>query len=292
MFQQRKNRFQQDVPLRNVRNIIKAGRAIPFPWDAIPNPVRSWLEAMAGAVNTQAEFLLLGAMTVTSSLMGPECFFEVGPRHREPCNIFTVCLCAPGTGKTQAYQIAVEKPLEGLDADLLVHDYTEKGLFKCSRGGRAILCHAEMTSFFEHILKCQTDGASERQMFSRFHDGNSKLIRTSHGRSSKNDGRDERQVLEKVSLSVGGFCQPQPYINLHQMLSCSDDGFLDRIGICIVNSMILKESEIHSWNEVLDTFNISEFDGEFIYTRFIVMHNFITKIKSQRSRIRNIVGTS
>ena len=161
MYQQKgRNRFQPDVPLRNVKEIIRNGRAIPFPWDAIPEPVRSWLQAMAGAVNTQPEFLFL---------------------------------------------------------------------------------------------------ASERQMFCRFHDGNSKVIRTSHGRSStsKKGGQDE-----KVCLAVGGFCQPQPYLNLHQMLGVLDDGFLDRISTCIIDSVILKETEIQQWNDVLDSYNIAEFNGE------------------------------
>ena len=39
---------------------------------AMPSQVRPWLQAMAGSVNTQPEFLLLGALTVTSCLMGPE----------------------------------------------------------------------------------------------------------------------------------------------------------------------------------------------------------------------------
>lgn len=267
MYQQKgRNRFQPDVPLRNIKEIIRNGRAISFPWDAIPDPVRSWLQAMAGAINTQAEFLFLGAITVTSCLMGPECKFEVRQRHQEPCNLFTLCLCEPGTGKTQAYKIAVEDPLEDLPEKLLVHDYTTKGIFEHlkSRDGRAIICHAEMTSFFEHLLKKQSDGGSERQMFCRFHDGNSKVIRTSHGRPStaKKDGQDEREELEKVCLAVGGFCQPQPYLNLHQMLGVLDDGFLDRISTCIVDSVILKETEIQQWNDVLDSFNIAEFNGK------------------------------
>ena len=54
-----------------------------------------------------------------------------------------------------AYKIAIEDPLDGLPIEILVHDYTSKGLFKHlkSREGRALVCHAEMTSFFENLLK-------------------------------------------------------------------------------------------------------------------------------------------
>ncbi len=261
MYEQKgRNRFQCEIPVEDIKQIIKEARAVSFPWDAVPHLVRQWLEAMAGSVNTQPEFLLLGSLTVTSCLMGPNSVFEVRQRHKEPCNIYTVCLCEPGTGKTQAYKIAVENPLDVLTTKVLVHDYTIKGLFEhlSSRGGRALICHAEMTSFF--------DGASERQMFCRFHDGNSKLIRTSHGRSSQrktDDALDEREELEKSCLSIGGFCQPQPYIHLHQYLGSSDDGFLDRISTCIIDSVILKENEVEEWNAKLDAFSISDFTGEF-----------------------------
>ena len=121
-----------------------------------------------------------------------------------------------------------------------------------------------MTSFFEHLLKKQSDGGSERQMFCRFDNGNHKVIRTRHGRpsTSKKDGQDEREELENVCLAVSGFCQPQPYLNLHQMLGALDDGFLDRISMCIIDLVILKEAEIQEWNDVLDSFNIAEFHGE------------------------------
>ncbi len=103
-------------------------------------------------------------------------------------------------------------------------------------------------------------------MFCRFHDGDSMIIRTSHGRANKQtketDVQDEREELKHACLSVGGFCQPQPYINLHQTLGISDDGFLDRISTFIVESRILKESEVEEWNITLDSFNIAEFDGK------------------------------
>jgi hypothetical protein len=51
MYQQKgRSRFQPDVPIQNIKQIIKNGRAIP-------DPVRSWFQAMAGAINTQPEFL-------------------------------------------------------------------------------------------------------------------------------------------------------------------------------------------------------------------------------------------
>ena len=124
-----------------------------------------------------------------------------------------------------------------------------------------------MTSFFENLLKKQSEGGCERQMFNRFHDGNSKIIRTSHGKGGKKEEiHDERVQLERTCLVIGGFSQPQPYTNLHQVLGSSDDGFLDRISACIVNSIILKEREIQQWNEALDTFSITTYDGRYQFS--------------------------
>ena len=93
MYQQKgRSRFQLDVPSRNVKEIIKNGLAIPFPCDAIPDPVRSWFQAMAGSINIQPEFLFMGAITVTSCLMGPDCRLEIRQRHQKSCKLFTPCL--------------------------------------------------------------------------------------------------------------------------------------------------------------------------------------------------------
>ena len=68
MYQQKgRNRFQPDVPLRSVKEITKNGRAIPFPWDAIPDPVQLLFQAMAGSINTQPVLLLKIIITLLVS---------------------------------------------------------------------------------------------------------------------------------------------------------------------------------------------------------------------------------
>jgi hypothetical protein len=82
-----------------------------------------------------------------------------------------------------------------------------------------------MSSFFETLVKRLGEGnGGERQMLCHFHDGSSKIIRTSHGRSTakakgnqKEAPQDEREEITRSSVAVGGFCQPQPYINLQCM---------------------------------------------------------------------------
>ena len=263
-----RNSFGNELPIGKIKNIIRDAKSVTFPWDAIPTPIKPWLKAMGGAINTQPEFLLIGALTVTSCLMGPECVFQVRERHLEQCNLFTLCLCEPGTGKTQANKVAVETPLKGIPTPVIMHEYTAKGLFDHlqTRGGRALLCHAEMSSFYETLMKRQSEGNGERQLFCRLHDGDTNMIRTIHGNSKSSSSQmkkqDSRTVIEKTCMAIGGFCQPQPFIYLYHMLGMLDDGFTDRISMCIIKSIILKESEIEEWNVKLNSFKIAQFDGK------------------------------
>ena len=163
----RNKSFQPEIPISSIKEVIKEARSVSFPWDSISPAIKTWLEAMAGSVNTQPEFLLLAALSATSCLMGPDCVFHVRDRHQEPCNVFTICLCEPGTGKAQAYKIAIKDPLDGLPIEILVHDYTSKGLFEHlkSREGRALVCHAEMTSFSKTSLKNRAKEVANAKCF-------------------------------------------------------------------------------------------------------------------------------
>ena len=90
-----------------VRSIRKA-RDITFPMDAFPTAVMEWLTALAFSVNTRPEFVLIAAISVVSTLMGPKTKLRIRKRYSEPCNLFTVCLSEHGAGKSQAFDIAVE----------------------------------------------------------------------------------------------------------------------------------------------------------------------------------------
>ena len=142
---------------------IKLARSIPFPIDLFPEPIVEWLMALAFSVNTRPEFILIAAVSVVSTLMGPATKIRIRNRYTEPCNLYTVCLSEPGAGKSQAFEIAVERPIRSLKEpahSLIVHDFTRKGLFQhlVSHQGRALLAHSEMSSFYELILKKQQEG--------------------------------------------------------------------------------------------------------------------------------------
>ena len=79
---------------------------------------------------------------------------------------FVACLGEPGAGKSQVFEISVEAPLKKLPdlaKSMVVHNFTQKGLFQhlVAHKGRALLAHSEMSSFYELILKKQQEGSGE-----------------------------------------------------------------------------------------------------------------------------------
>ena len=58
--------------------------------------------------------MLIAAISVVSTLMGPKTKLRIRKRYSEPCNLFTVCPSEPGAGKSQAFDIAVESPIRQL----------------------------------------------------------------------------------------------------------------------------------------------------------------------------------
>ena len=259
-----------------IRKSVKLARAIPFPQDEFPEPVMHWLMALSFSVNTRPEFILIAAISVVSTLMGPKTKLRIRDRYSEPCNLYTVCLSEPGAGKSQAFEVAVESPIKSLKEpahSVVVQDFTRKGLFQhlVSHEGRALLAHSEMSSFYELILKKQQEGSGERQLFCRLYDGISEWALTSACTgTSKTDQekRERREVLSESSLALGGFTQPEPFLQLFKPLAKTKDGFLDRILICSIKPHLLREEEVEEWCDKLSQYTTQGFTGEsygFIY---------------------------
>jgi hypothetical protein len=179
-----------------------------------------------------------------------------------------VCLSEPGAGKSQAYEICVEAPLRKLKLPVVVHDFTRKGLFQhlVAHKGRTLLAHSEMSSFYELILKKQQEGSGERQLFCRLYDGNAEWALTSA--TGSGDG-EKREVLEGSSLALGGFTQPEPFMQLFKPLAKTKDGFLDRILMCSITPHLLQEEEVETWCDKLDEYSIQGFTGKYIFLSII-----------------------
>ena len=142
----------------------------------MPKKVCNWFETFAKAHNTSPEYLLVGSLVTTAALMGPKCIVKVRDTYTELTNLFAICVGFPGSGKSQAYRMAVREPLDALKSALstmLVDDYTKRGLFRHlqSHEGRALLAHEEMGAFFDLVQKRQLEGNAERQLYCRLYDG-------------------------------------------------------------------------------------------------------------------------
>ena len=74
-----------------------------------------------------------------------------------------------------------------------------------------------------------------------------------------------RLVVEMVPwslLALGGFTQPEPFMQLFKLLARTKDGFLDRILMCSISLHLLQEEEeIELWCDKLDMYSVQGLKG-------------------------------
>ena len=109
-------------------------------------------------------------------------------------------------------------------------------------GGVALLISSELGMFLESVLKRQVEGAGERQLFCRLHDGSM---------WSRVTGNSDRMEVTNPCVIIGGYSQPEPFIDTYLHLTSRNDGFPDRLLLSTPPSVALHEEEIDEWNEVL-----------------------------------------
>ena len=160
----------------DVSKVVLDAQSVSFPWnDAVPKKIHTWFETYAKSHNTAPEYVLIGALVTTAAIMGPKSFVKVRQTYQEPTNLYAICVGFPGSGKSQAYRMTVSEPLLALEppfSNMLVDDYTKRGLFKHLQrhDGRALLAHEEMGAFFDLVQKRQLEGNAERQLYCRLYD--------------------------------------------------------------------------------------------------------------------------
>ena len=120
----------------------------PIPWDKIaPAAVVEWLDVYAQANNTSRDILLASILPTITCLMGPTTIKVDCKMPTEKVNLFLICLCPPGSGKSPAFQNGCSQPIclhveEQSKNPLFVDEFTEAGLFRqlnTSSGQKAIL---------------------------------------------------------------------------------------------------------------------------------------------------------
>jgi hypothetical protein len=110
------------------------------------------------------------------------------------------------------------------------------------------------------------------QLFCRLYDGISEWELTSactNTAGKTEDKKERREVLSGNSLALGGFTQPEPFLQLFKPLARTKDGFLDRILMFSIKPHLLREEEVEEWCDKLDQRlkdqKTKDFDSESFY---------------------------
>lgn len=92
--------------------------AIPeFPCDALPKSIADMVRGVAEATQTDPAMAGTSALSVLSACTGGQAQIEVRPGWREPLNLYTATIAAPGERKS-AVQQAMVKPIFDVEAQL------------------------------------------------------------------------------------------------------------------------------------------------------------------------------
>lgn len=210
--------------------VMKQGKAGVIPWeDIMPYNIVSWLENYAYSIDSTKEILLASILPSVATLMGQATVRVPSKLFPENINIFMVCLCEPGAGKSPAFQHGCQVPLrlhveqKNNNSPLFVDDFTEKGLFKqlgSATGGKAIIGKEEVSQFFERVLGTRETSIDMERLINLY-DGATWLY-------SKGD-KTARQIIDKPGVSIAGFSQPERFFPLYRRMLERKDGAVDRL---------------------------------------------------------------
>ena len=209
----------------------KQGKELGIPWEDIcPAQISDWLDKFSKAHNTTREILLASILPTVACLMG-QSTIKVGCRIKaEGINLFLICLCDPGAGKSPAFQHDCVQPVrlhveakEGIP--LFVDEFTEAGLFrqlKATPGHKAIIGKEEASQFFEQLLGGSREKSRiDLERLIQLYDGSTWVY-------TRGD-KTARQVIDNPGVSLSGYSQPNRFFPIYVKLKERRDGGVDRI---------------------------------------------------------------
>ena len=182
-------------------SVRKQGNDLNIPWDDIcPAIISDWLDTFSKANNTTRDILLASILPTVACLMGPSTV-KVGCRIcAETINLYVICLCDPGTGKSPAFQHGCAQPIrlhvEAKENNpLFVDEFMEVGLFfqlKTTPGHKAIIGKEEASQFFDELLGASREKSRiDLERVNQLYDG-STWVYTRGGQVSKPSHRQSR----------------------------------------------------------------------------------------------------
>ena len=98
-------------------------------------------------------------------------------------------------------------------------------------------------------MRKQNEGYGERQLINKLYDGASCWIVISADHF-------------KNALSIPGFAQPQPFIDMYRPLARICDGFVDQLLVCTIKRKMLLEEEVDELANKLDQHSLQSFNSK------------------------------
>lgn len=86
-------------------SVRKQGKEVSMLWEEIcPTSISEWLDTFSKANNTTRGILLASVLPSVACLMGPSTVKVDCRMCAETINLYMICLCNPGAGKSPAFQ--------------------------------------------------------------------------------------------------------------------------------------------------------------------------------------------
>ncbi len=114
---------------------IAAGRRPPFPVDALPGWLASWVRAQAETTQTMPDLAGMLALTAVSACVARRFTIRTHPDHEEPLNIYTLTVLPSGNRKSSVVSDAAD-PIEEYERQLIRTQLPEIEAAKLERKGR------------------------------------------------------------------------------------------------------------------------------------------------------------
>jgi hypothetical protein len=181
---------------------------------------------MFKATNCPITLAIGGLLPLTAAVLGPQTKLEIRKRHLEPLNTFAISVCAPGGGKSVAYDAIINSSLDHIHQEhgvsLGLETYTTAGLqqHQILTGGCGIITSDEGHRILAQINSKQSRNEAERAL----------LCKCWGGKGDTTTLLEKSRGFSQTSLSMALYIQPEPFLRELSIME-GGDGFLERFAI-------------------------------------------------------------
>ena len=222
--------------------LYKMAYRMKFRWNDMLSPsLLTLLELNRTAFNCPVGLSVGAMLSMTSAVCGPNTKIRV-VNFNMPLNTYTICVCAPGGGKSVAFSKMVCEPSNEIfteyGVNVLLESYSMAGLHRHHNEHRnyAIVSSDEGHRLITSICNKEGRNEGERALINKLW----------NGQGDKTTLKDSDRGFQSTSFSMAIFIQPQPLINEMLSMGPQSDGFYDRF------IFIVEKPKIHVSTEQRD----------------------------------------